>query len=420
MKNPKYVLIKDEKIVDGEIKLIVKGQGVYIFEKSKESDCSAFMFVNKKETNSLFVKFSENNIIVERKKEDDLEMLIDKNNNKGLCDIKGAYYWFSLDSQNQTLYAGVGETRLETSIYKYQFTFNSDDERKENKAFLESLSKINIGTTIPLKILRDPITLTIPLLVKNRNELTMDDVAKGKFMPNSNLSTICQKLYNCITGPNFKLDDDSFPDFSKAIEYSIITEGMWCNKRLKEKSYEFNKDKPNPYETYLRITLGENNGESPGVPYVMEIWPIGHYSPIHNHAGSNAIVRVLHGSINVKLFRFLCNDSDKDAVFGVADFNKEDITWISPTLNQTHQLTNLGSNKDTCITIQCYMYDEDNKGHYDYFDYIDINGDIKQYEPDSDMDFVDFKELMRKEWDAYKNKQKKKTKNKSFKENITI
>jgi hypothetical protein len=25
----------------------------------------------------------------------------------------------------------------------------------------------------------------------------------------------------------------------------------------------------------------------------------------------------------------------------------------------------------TCVTIQCYMYDEDNHKHYDFFDYLD-------------------------------------------------
>ena len=59
---------------------------------------------------------------------------------------------------------------------------------------------------------------------------------------------------------------------------------------------------------------------------------------------------------------------------------------------------NLDTNKSTCITIQCYMYDENNNVHYDYFDYIDDNGNKQQYEPDSDMDFVSFKELIKNEW----------------------
>ena len=28
----------------------------------------------------------------------------------------------------------------------------------------------------------------------------------------------------------------------------------------------------------------------------------------------------------------------------------------------------------TCVTIQCYMYDEDNHKHYDFFDYLDGEG----------------------------------------------
>ena len=144
----------------------------------------------------------------------------------------------------------------------------------------------------------------------------------------------------------------------------------------------------------MRITLGENNGESPGIPYVMEIWPVGHYSPIHSHAGADAVIRVLHGGINVTLYPYL---SDKmPAPFCVTNFKEGDITWISPTLNQTHKLENI-QKKDTCITIQCYMYNENDKAHYDYFDFIDDAGEFQTYEPDSDMDFIAFKQRMREE-----------------------
>lgn len=46
------------------------------------------------------------------------------------------------------------------------------------------------------------------------------------------------------------------------------------------------------------------------------------------------------------------------------------------------------------------MYDLSDNKHYDYFDYIDANGNIQQYEPDSDMDFTKFKQLMREEWET--------------------
>ena len=44
--------------------------------------------------------------------------------------------------------------------------------------------------------------------------------------------------------------------------FSINTEGALLNKILKKKPY-------------LRITMGRGMGESPGIPYVLEIWPKG-------------------------------------------------------------------------------------------------------------------------------------------------
>ena len=379
--------------------LPVHGQGVFLFRISASNPSVDFRILNATSDDGLRVEINQTNVLVNRIGA--LEPLHDPTNNKGIVTSKGAYYWFSIDSQNQTLFAGIGVARMETIIYKYQWNLK-DGQRLANKLFLESLTNIEYSPVAihPIRILRDPITLHVPLVVKDTDTLTMHDIAHAKFIPKANLSTISQKLYHCIAGKNFKLNTPDFPNFAKAIEYNIATQGCWCNTRLQEKSREFSKDKPNLAETYLRITLGQNNGESPGIPYVMEIWPVGHYSPIHNHAGAEAIIRVLHGSIHVSLFPYLCAEEDGVKPFGTADFKKDDVTWISPTLNQTHQLLNKPGNKDTCITIQCYMYDENNKAHYDYFDYLDDKGNKQKYEPDSDMDFVNFKERIMREWKA--------------------
>jgi quercetin dioxygenase-like cupin family protein len=244
-----------------------------------------------------------------------------------------------------------------------------------------------------MRLLRDPITDSVPLKVKDMNDITMDDIASGNYMPKSNLSLVSQKMYHCIAGEKFVLDADDFPEFSQAIERSILTPGCWCHETLLKKATEFNPDKPNLAETYLRITLGQNNGESPGVPYVMEIWPAGHYSPVHSHGGSEAVIRVLHGSVQVQLFPFLSNEVTP---FATGLFTEGDVMWISPTLNQIHQLKNVGG--ETCVTVQCYMYHKDDKVHYDYFDYLDSDNKVEKFEPDSDMDFLTFKETMRAEW----------------------
>jgi hypothetical protein len=389
MSYPKFLLLKKKQL---GINLIIKGQGVLLFKNDDNSKQCLLSINNSQNTDGLSVLFTKQGLEVNKITNN--EKLVDiKNRLIGLIDNKRAYYWFSIDAQNQKLVAGLGEARLENIDYEYQFPVS-----KENKDFLESLVNISINEAstsfIPIKLLRDPVTVSIPLLVKDTNFLTMNHIAKSSYLPKSNLSQAAQILYECIAGKKFVLDDKDFPQFSKAIEYSIATPGCWCYKKLQEKSREFSKE-GNILETYLRITLGQNNGESPGIPYVMEIWPIGHYSPIHNHAGANAIIRVLHGKINVSLFSFLSNELTP---FAKVDFKKDDITWISPTLNQTHQLKNLDKNKNTCITIQCYMYGTDNDIHYDYFDYLDPTGIVQQYEPDSDMDFIDFKKLMKQEW----------------------
>jgi hypothetical protein len=270
-------------------------------------------------------------------------------------------------------------------------------DKGKAKKFMESLSHFEFDKNIfqGIRLLRDPILDNVPLKVKNTDELTMSDIAWNSFMPKANLSGIGRKLYDNIAGKNFVLNTPDFPTFTDAVEYSINTEGCWCNTKLKEKAGEFGEG-GDAKMVYLRITLGQNGGESPGVPYVMEIWPAGCFSPIHNHAGANAIIRVLYGQINVTLYPYLGSKEP----FGNKTFSAGDITWISPTLNQFHHLKNLNEDGSTCITIQCYLYDEDDKTHYDYFDYIDTHNGIGHYEPDSDMDFIEFKTRMMEEWNS--------------------
>jgi hypothetical protein len=371
----------------------VHGQVTYLFSTPLGYEIPVkFQFLNKN-SGKIKIEISNENFNISIQTEKG-KPPITINEKTGLINNKNAFYWISLDSQHQTIKFGIGEARPET----VKFTYNIFADLKK---FIESLTTIkNTSNIKALKLLRDPIINPVPLKIKRIDELTMSDIAEYKYLPHSFLTTTNQQLFNCISGKNFVLDDDDFPEFSKAIQHSIVTEGCWCYKKLQDKSTEFNPDKPNINETYLRITLGRNSGESPGIPYVMEIWPSNHYSPIHSHADSNAVIRVLHGSINVTLFPFL-GEGENIEPFSAADFEKDDITWISPELNQIHQLRN--NRDDVCITIQCYMYGLDNKKHYDYFDYIDDDKKIIQYEPDSDMNFVEFKERMKKEWNNLKN-----------------
>ncbi|MGL5890108.1 MAG: hypothetical protein ACRC3B_09495, partial [Bacteroidia bacterium] len=79
-------------------------------------------------------------------------------------------------------------------------------------------------------------------------------------------------------------------------------------------------------------------------------------------------------------------------------FREEDVTWISPTLNQFHKLINSNISGPSCITIQCYMYNADDTGHYNYFNYVGNEDKIEHIAPKSDCDFLVFREIIKNEW----------------------
>ncbi|CAF0854776.1 unnamed protein product [Adineta steineri] len=202
----------------------------------------------------------------------------------------------------------------------------------------------------------------------------------------------CQSLYNDIIG--WKFQDDAFPHLYEAIEHSVRNESGWCYKKLKEKSSKFGAS--DDRATYLRTTVGSNVGTSPGVPYVLEIWPPGHYSPIHAHANTYGIIRVLYGEMNVTLYRTLSLKNTKPIHDTIIYENQ--VTWLSPGLNQVHKLKNQSPHK-SCITIQAYEYVSDEVSHYEYFDYIDNSGQsIHKFDPVSDLDYSEFKNIMITEW----------------------
>ena len=303
-------------------------------------------------------------------------------------------YWFSFDFHNRAVRYGKGEMRLATMLADHWLGPTPDDP-PDPYAWLGEAVRVELAAPVggTVDVWRDPVTVDPPMRVVTHDQITMDDVAHGKLTVPGNLTPACQLLYDNVAGARFVLDTPDFPDFSKAIKASIEDPDGWCYKCLKAKADEFGTH--DELATYLRITLGQNQGESPGIPFVMEIWPSGHYSPIHNHGGSDAVIRVLHGEINVSLYAML--SVHHETPFAVETFVKEEVTWISSRLNQVHKLHNLAA--EPCITIQCYMYAETNLTHWPYFDYLE-KSKIAHFDPNSDADFLEFKQIMKDEyWD---------------------
>ncbi len=133
-------------------------------------------------------------------------------------------------------------------------------------------------------------------------------------------------------------------------------------------------------KVYLRVTLGLSHGQSPGIPYVLEIWPKGCRSPIHNHGNSYAVIKVLHGGLRIDVY----NKNLQDQLTHL-DVCKGDVTWISPNWYQAHVLRN--DTADYCAAIQCYKYGKNDDISWPYFDFVDETKCIDEYLPDSDIDY---------------------------------
>ena len=77
-------------------------------------------------------------------------------------------------------------------------------------------------------------------------------------------------------------------------------------------------------------------GDSPGIPYVFEIWPRGARSPIHDHAGACGLVKILFGTIQQGVFNkaqpTLLETTNQSVPVELISFDasKDDVLWLSP------------------------------------------------------------------------------------------
>ncbi|CAF1545124.1 unnamed protein product [Rotaria magnacalcarata] len=310
-------------------------------------------------------------------------------------------YWISFYAANRNIQYGIGEIRPSFSIFNINLPENESRLMKEicylhvklngNEKMLTESTKLK--DQIHFYIAKTPVVYDHPLLVVPKDQYTLEHHVFNRGIPPSKLEKPCQDLYDTVI--NFRLNTDDFPDLTSVIDKSIQNPKGWCHKKLIEKANRFGK--PNLKATYLRLTAGERAGNAPGHNFVIEIWPPGHFSPIHNHSNAYAIIRVLSGETLAKLYPAL-NLSILQYKPIEQILHEGSVTWMSPSLNQTHQLKNVDLYGKCCITIQCYAYGPEDQQHYEFFDYIaNDERSIGHFDPIPDMNFFDFIGIMRQE-----------------------
>ncbi|CAF4006107.1 unnamed protein product [Adineta steineri] len=354
----------------------------------KENTYSIVLIVNKREvTLNVYINGQEHLL----GHTDELQHILQLYNN----DDKENMYWLSFSKQTSTVMYGIGEIRpkfkiLEAHLDEKYFQAISNIAYlhiKINDIYEDFQEISRLEDKIQFLINTSPLLEPNLLVISESQSTLFQNFRFYSYLYPLALTEPCRLLYHNLI--HFKLDDDDFPDLIPAIECSIKNPQGWCHQKLIEKANQFGR--PNIDITYLRFTLD---------PFIIEIWPPGHYSPVHNHKNAYGMFRVLHGSILIRLFQALTLNLQYEAPIEYL-LKQDQVTWMSPELNQTHQMKNIELSS-CCIIVQCYEYDEtqaDKNRTEEYFDFIANNHrHIETMKPNFDMKFAVFTEKMKKEW----------------------
>ena len=172
--------------------------------------------------------------------------------------------WWSYDKDGKKLKYGKGHTMDETTLMSYAFEDSSYDKFKlflkpnpncRSTVLLygslkdceeDKNNKGSIDYEPLILVNKEPLTLNPSPILKEFKPVELNDLDVAHYFLPNHLPCECKKIFNDIK--NIK---DLDPLLIKQIRNSIETEGLILNEILKEKSY-------------LRITIGENKGNSPG------------------------------------------------------------------------------------------------------------------------------------------------------------
>ncbi|XP_022105949.1 uncharacterized protein LOC110987493 [Acanthaster planci] len=333
-------------------------------------------------------------------------------------------YWYSYDRDNLVLKYGKGYRMEETTLMTHDFLAKAKNPRErermrqemhehlfrpDRKKFVKLYNEMvrgqfecpnsqveGVDVLEPLvEFDKEPFICNLPPMVLDSSKVNLFTLDKGDYTFSASLPSACKELYSNVVGCdlNYTEVEGEKVLLSDAIRYSLANGVL--KEKIESKVGELGDD---PNETYLRVTLGHSLGKSPGIPYVLEIWPAGHYSPIHNHGNANAVIKVLFGSITIDIFNKQSPTSSHDPLL-TFEASAGNVTWLDRNWYQTHKLRN--PSNDYCATIQCYKYDAGDTAHWPYFDYVSEHETIDEFYPNSDFDFCEMREKVMTEYKHY-------------------
>ncbi|HLQ91320.1 MAG TPA: hypothetical protein VK148_14945 [Xanthobacteraceae bacterium] len=110
--------------------------------------------------------------------------------------------------------------------------------------------------------------------------------------------------------------------------------------------------------TYIRVDCFGKRIQS---PCLLEIWPGGHHSPIHEHANSIGLMKGVFGRVDIMLYESLAAAPKKLALLSMT---ADRCSWMSPEHYQAHKVYCPMDQNDFAATFHIYTETKSNVFKY--------------------------------------------------------
>lgn len=244
---------------------------------------------------------------------------------------------------------------------------------------------------------RRPLMHNPPAVIINPGSATLLDLGWRSGLPACDLPPACQALYAQLKAPDIDLEHDCPLGLSlvAAIRHSLQTPGALLNTTLLAKAGRCCKGRLSK-QCYIRVSVAAARGDSPGDPFVLEIWPPGHSSPVHSHGNVFGVTRMLYGTLALRIYNKSLHHDQKPLQH--LTLEQGQLTWFSPNWYQTHQLENC-SNTDFCCSINGFQYGQEDNVHWPFMRFKGAAvGDVHDFEPVCDFDFTELRDALLEEY----------------------
>ncbi|EDQ92707.1 uncharacterized protein MONBRDRAFT_35744 [Monosiga brevicollis MX1] len=300
--------------------------------------------------------------------------------------------WISIDKKNGYVRVGFGYPLLVNEMITIGPIPKCLESSDANACAIGTVTEVDCSlAAVAYSVTRFPVVAPIPPLLVDRHRVTLEVLEDRSALVPAVLPLELQSLYDQVAGEQILLSESD----AAAIDLCIKTEGCVLYEKLQEKinAGEMSDD---PHMAYIRVTIGPDLGNSPGSPFVMEIWPPKMYSPIHDHANAVAVIKCLSGTITSRWYNPLAEQHNGEPVpFAEGRVAKGQITYLTPAFFQTHKLAN--EEDVTCVTIQSYYYLHDDYVHNETFHFTLPTPDdnLHVFKPGSDFEYSELIQAVR-------------------------